>query len=210
MVEKLKELDKKILKGLGITIAFLIIWLVTLSHVSYRESPFGSYAGLNESERYIQTLSDADNFNRAFFLKNTTYCNLILNTTLKNECFKIKAKNNTIVSREPQIEKNIEDIDNFNRAIILKDKTYCEKIIDEQTKTNCLNRTFGKSTTLNTSEQTTTDQTSIQQESSIQQELSNEIDIEDINNFNRAIMLEDKTYCEKIIDEQTKTNCLSR
>lgn len=145
-MKKLKELDKKILVGIGLTVAFLILWLVTLPSVSYK-SPFDPYSGLNSSQRTEQINKDISDFNSAILFDDNSYCNNIMSGTMKKECLEKITRTaepsqpqETQPNTEPEKEHDSADIDKFNSAILFNDKTYCESINDEQLRTNCLNR----------------------------------------------------------------------
>jgi hypothetical protein len=137
-VEKLKELDRKILIGAGLTVAFLILWLVTLPSVSYRNT-INPYSDLNESQKYDYSINDTNNYNRAILMQDNTFCEYIINTTMKKDC-KANSPNPAEVAHAidtPAI-KNQDDINNYNRAILMQDKSFCNEISDEQMKKECL------------------------------------------------------------------------
>jgi MFS superfamily sulfate permease-like transporter len=139
-VKKLKSIDKGILVGIVLTLAFLILWLVTLPGVNKNLANMAASSKMNESELHTQYLKDVDNFNRALLVGNSSFCESILNRTMAKECKNVMPDNVVVVEKLDEAPKaNPEDADNFNRAIMNNDKTYCNGILDEKLKGECLN-----------------------------------------------------------------------
>lgn len=80
------------------------------------------------------------------------------------------------------------DVDNFNRALLSGDPSYCEYVSNKTMKKECINTIPDKVVTIE-----------------ILEEPENP---EDINNFNNAILFNNKTYCNNILNETLKKECL--
>jgi hypothetical protein len=93
------------------------------------------------------------------------------------------------LTNEPSVNTQTDDIDMYNRAIIMDNSLYCNKIIDTKLKTECkinIRRYVEEDTTIETPANTP----------------------EDIDSYNRAIILKDSSYCNNIIDPILRSECL--
>jgi hypothetical protein len=135
-VKKLKAIDKSILVGIILTVAFLMLWLVTIPKINEN---LGFSPKINESESNQKYIEDVNNFNTALLLGNSSYCESIYNRTLKKECNKVVPDHVVIIEIDELSGLNSDDADNFNNALINNDKTYCNNILDEKLKEECLN-----------------------------------------------------------------------
>lgn len=141
-MEKLKELDRKILTGAIITVAFLILWLVTIPAAD-KQNPDKIYDSMNATQKEMQNINDTDNYNKATLLKDNSFCQNILNSTLKKDCLKKVPEKTEPSSEETQPQSENEspaDIENYNTALFTKNKEYCAQIISEQMKADCESR----------------------------------------------------------------------
>jgi hypothetical protein len=216
-LKKLKEIDKGILVGSILTFSFLILWLVTLPQAKVElEAGFGATM-LNQSELVIRYSGDIDNFNKALLTGNKSICSKIYNTSMKRECNKIVPDHVAIVEQFEDAPRYSEaDTDNFNKAILMNNKKYCNEILDEKVKAECLlivqEEAPQENTTQNTIEIITDDSTHSNEDIIIQEPVVTEeikSDPKDIDNFNKAILTGDQSYCNQILDTQMKSDCLN-
>jgi len=140
-LKKLKRIDKHILAGTLLTLAFFILWILTLPKGSDNSLNYNP-KNLNQTELEEAYMDDALLFNEALVSGDFSGCKNIQNKTMKKECINIAESynaNTNIAESPPESHVSIEDADNYNRAIAENDKTYCNNILDEKTKNDCMN-----------------------------------------------------------------------
>lgn len=137
-MKKIKKVDKSILVGVILTISFLALWLVTHPKINDKITEGVSSLGPNSTEIKQAYGRDVDNFNRALLSGDPSYCEYVSNKTMKKECINTVPDNVVSIDKFEEPENDPEDINNFNSAILFNDKTYCNNILNETLKEECL------------------------------------------------------------------------
>ncbi|MGV8169311.1 MAG: hypothetical protein ACP5N3_04615 [Candidatus Nanoarchaeia archaeon] len=134
-MEKLREIDRKLVTGVLLTLGFLVLWLLTFP--GQENALQKALVKTDPAVENEQRISDIDNFNRALILDNNIFCDRIVDKTTQAEC------KTTVVRRaELEAEKEIPpeliaDFDNFNRALIMNTSSFCGKITDSELQEHC-------------------------------------------------------------------------
>jgi hypothetical protein len=98
---------------------------------------------VNETLKKEQFRSDVDYFNKAHLKGNISFCEYILNKTMKKECKDTTPDQVVIIDQIEEMPKvSPDDLDYYNKVLLYKDKIYCQYIIDEKLKEECNNITI--------------------------------------------------------------------
>jgi len=136
--------------GVSLFIVFFVLWLFTADvvktpYLDGTENELENLDNLSAQEQINvinennNRIEDDSNFDIARVTNNTYYCELISNNKLKRRCFDEIKGEYTEPEEDTRTKNDIQDESAYSIVLVTGDKNYCEDIVNEELKEDCMN-----------------------------------------------------------------------
>ena len=147
-------LNRRIASGAVLTLLFVVLFFATWNAIQEEPAPAPTAAEFKEMTpqeqvAYVQeqeeNLYDDVNYQRALTFSDRRYCEEISDLEMRAKCVSETPEwtGEERVQEPEKTEEQLYDDVNYQRALTFNDISYCEKIIVEELKAECISKISG-------------------------------------------------------------------